>query len=83
MAAKRWSLAHEGHRPGSLQELVPDYLPGVPLDPCEAKPVRWNAASGTVYVIGDDGVDDVPVLPVMPAGRFVSPLKASPGARLP
>jgi hypothetical protein len=80
VAAKRWSLAHEGHRPGSLQELVPEYLPGVPLDPYEAKPVRWDAASGTVYVIGEDGVDDVPV---MPAGRFVSPLKTSPGARLP
>ena len=80
VAAKRWSLAQEGHRPGSLQELVPDYLPGVPLDPYEAKPVRWDAASGTVYVIGEDGVDDVPA---MPAGHFVSPLKASPGARLP
>ncbi len=80
VAAKRWSLAHQGHRPGSLQELVPDYLPGVPLDPYEAKPVRWDAPSGTVFVIGEDGVDDVPV---MPDGRFVSPLKTSPGARLP
>ena len=48
VAAKRWSLAHQGRRPGSLQELVPDYLPGVPLDPYDAKPVRWDAASGTV-----------------------------------
>ncbi len=83
VAAKRWSLAHQGRRPGSLQELVPDYLPGVPLDPYDAKPVRWDGASGTVYVIGEDGVEDVPVMPVLPAGRFVSPLKASPGARLP
>ena len=80
VAAKRWSLAHEGHRPGSLQELVPDYLPGVPLDPYEARPVRWDAASGTVYVIGEAGVDDVPV---MPAGRFVSLPKTGAGARLP
>ena len=63
VAAKRWSLAHGGQRVPALADLVPEYLPEVPLDPYDGRPLRWDAASGTAYVSGSDGVDDLPEFP--------------------
>lgn len=80
LAAKRWSLAHEGRRPSTLRELVPDYLPEIPLDPYEGQPLKWDHATGTVYAVGDDGVDD---LPPLPADLFSVARKDGCAARLP
>jgi len=60
IAAKRWSLAHEGKRVSALTDLVPDYLAAVPLDPYDNQPLKWDAATATVYCIGQDGVDNIP-----------------------
>lgn len=63
IAAKRWSLAHGGQRVPSLADLVPEFLSDVPVDPYDGRPLRWDAATGTAYVIGYDGVDSLPTIP--------------------
>lgn len=63
VAVKRWSLAHDGKYPSSLLELVPDFLPELPMDPYDGGPIHWDAASGTVFSTGEDGIPDVPAIP--------------------
>jgi hypothetical protein len=49
------------HRdPNSLDELVPDYLSTIPIDPWNGRPLRMRHADGGIvlYSIGDDLVDD-------------------------
>jgi len=41
-----------GRKPQTLGELVPAYLPAVPLDPFDGKPFRYNPDAGTVYSVG-------------------------------
>jgi hypothetical protein len=60
IAAKRWSLAHGGQQVKTLNELVPQFLPDVPLDPYDNQPLKWDATTGTVYVIGPDDIDNLP-----------------------
>lgn len=65
-AAARLRVALEQYRraqnrwPAALAELVPDYLPAVPLDPYDGNPVRFtNSPAGLLlYSIGLDLVDD-------------------------
>jgi hypothetical protein len=51
-----------GHRPHSLDELVPGYLPAIPTDPfCpDRTPIgyRPDADPPVLYSVGTDGVDD-------------------------
>lgn len=51
-----------GRIPGSLAELVPDYVDALPLDPCTtADELRYVVHPGDAYVlysVGNDGVDD-------------------------
>jgi hypothetical protein len=52
----------EKHPPNTLEELVPRWLPAVPRDPFDDKPLRYrvNTADGTwiVYSVGPDQKDD-------------------------
>ena len=41
-----------GRAPQTLDELVPAYLPSVPLDPFDGKPFRYNPDLGVVYSVG-------------------------------
>ena len=43
-----------------LEELVPQFLPSVPLDPYDGQPLRYKRlpAGFVVYSIGADGRDD-------------------------
>ena len=43
-----------GNFPPSLESLVPDYLPSVPRDPYDGKPLRYLPAKGIVYSVGLD-----------------------------
>lgn len=70
IAAKRWSLAHGETLPVSLTDLVPDYLPEVPLDPENSQPLLWDATSGVVYSMGADASDNIPV--IQPTEVFAS-----------
>ena len=60
IALKRCQLKH-GNYPAELSELTPEFLPSVPLDPVDGKPLRYRPNSdGTflLYSVGEDGVDD-------------------------
>ena len=60
IALKRCQLKH-GNYPAELSGLTPEFLPSVPLDPVDGKPLRYRLnADGTflLYSVGEDGVDD-------------------------
>jgi hypothetical protein len=60
IALRRWEIRH-GKLPNSLNELVPDMLPSVPIDPMDGKPLRYRGnADGTflLYSVGTNGKDD-------------------------
>ncbi len=40
--------------PADLDSLVPRYLPSVPIDPYDGKPLRYSAEKRTIYSIGSD-----------------------------
>lgn len=58
-SAERFRMA-TGRYPATLDELVPDYLPAVPRDPFNGRPVRMVAtAEGmTIYSVGENETDD-------------------------
>jgi hypothetical protein len=59
LAAERYRDAH-GDWPRDIADLVPDYLAAVPLDPFDAKPLRFRRVDdgAIVYSVGEDGRDD-------------------------
>ena len=57
LAMRRFELG-KGRLPAALDELVPQYLSSVPLDPFDGAPMRWNAAKQIVYSVGSDLDDD-------------------------
>jgi hypothetical protein len=59
LALKRYQLRH-GTYPPELAALVPDFVPSVPRDPVNGKPLRYQSTGKTylLYSIGDDGVDN-------------------------
>src|SRR5581483_9949149 len=59
VAVERYRLAH-GHWPAALTDLVPDYLPKVPIDVYDGAPVRFRRLPDgvAVYSVGEDGVDN-------------------------
>jgi hypothetical protein len=50
----------QGRYPASLQELVPAYLPEVPLDVYDGQPLRYQRRGDgfVLYSIGPDGQDN-------------------------
>ena len=59
LAAKRYQLAH-GKLPEDLDDLAPEYLDAVPIDPCDGEPLRYRRSETGVriYSVGPDGFDD-------------------------
>jgi hypothetical protein len=59
LAAEQYRMK-TGKLPDSLNALVPDYLPEVPLDPFDGKPLRLLATDEgiVIYSFGEDGYDD-------------------------
>lgn len=60
MAIQRYHLA-QGRYPSGFSDLVPEYLDNVPIDPFDAKPLRWTkdeSGKPLIYSIGPDEVDD-------------------------
>lgn len=58
LAIERYRLRHR-ELPKSLDDLVPEFLPEVPLDPFDGKPLRYRLEANEykVYSIGTDGID--------------------------
>ena len=59
LAIRMYELDH-GRRPEKLADLVPRYLPKVPIDPFDAKPLKYrpDLSKPVLYSVADDGVDD-------------------------
>jgi hypothetical protein len=59
LAAERFRLRH-GRWPETLDELVPEFLDKVPIDPFDGKPLRWLRKSDgwTIYSVSKDGLDN-------------------------
>ena len=60
IALKRYQLLH-GKPPPELAALVPGYVPSVPIDPVDGKPLRYRLNSDVnfvLYSIGADGIDN-------------------------
>lgn len=60
-----------GRWPETLGALVPRYMPSVPRDPFDGKPLRYVRVSGvpTLYSIGADARDDGGVPPTTESGK--------------
>jgi len=50
--------AQHGALPESLADLVPDYLPAVPLDDFDGKPLRYSREKKLIYSVGWNLTDD-------------------------
>ena len=48
----------KGRRPETLADLVPDYLPEIPLDPYDGEPFRYSAEKGIVWAVGQNLKDE-------------------------
>lgn len=60
VALKRYQL-RQGRYPERLDQLVPDFLSAVPIDPMVGQPLRYRLnANGTftLYSVGDNGTDE-------------------------
>ncbi len=59
IGVQRYFRVH-GKLPEKLDELVPTFLPSVPMDPYDGKPLRYVVRQDeyVVYSIGKNGVDD-------------------------
>jgi hypothetical protein len=61
LAIRVYQLDHDGAFPASLEELVPAYIPGVPLDPFTSDGRKLGYRSSPqpfIYGVGEDGVDN-------------------------
>jgi len=59
LAVERYRLAR-GALPETLRDLVPTYIPDVPGDPFDGKPLRYKHLERgyVIYSVGSDGTDD-------------------------
>lgn len=60
LAPKRYTLQN-GSLPATLAALVPDWLPVLPTDPMDGKPLCYRTAEGkdfVLYSVGSNGKDD-------------------------
>lgn len=61
LAIRLYELDH-GHRPATLADLLPEYLPGPPIDPFRSDGAWIGYLPGgdppRLYSVGEDGVDD-------------------------
>ncbi|MBN9689573.1 MAG: hypothetical protein J0M24_04985 [Verrucomicrobia bacterium] len=59
-AVERYRLKNSSRLPERLEELVPEFLPAVPLDPFDGRPLRYEVSGEgyVIYSVGSDLVDD-------------------------
>lgn len=62
IALERYRRAH-GTYPATLAELVPAYLPAIPLDPWDGKPIKYlppdaNRQTPILYSVGENQIDN-------------------------
>ncbi|MGD0770497.1 MAG: hypothetical protein ABSB42_20115 [Tepidisphaeraceae bacterium] len=79
VAMTRFRLDH-GMFPSHLDDLVPNYLDAVPIDPFDGQPLRLAIKNGQwiIYSVGPDGVDDGGVEMVNGKGDVIFTLMSRP-----
>ena len=50
--------ARNGRHPKTLNALVPEYIPAIPRDPFDGKPLRYNSKKKIIYSVGFNLKDD-------------------------
>ena len=60
IAIYRWRLKHPGQWPAKLEELVPEFLPEIPADPWNGKPLTWDSTAHFIQAVGSDWTGDPP-----------------------
>lgn len=71
LALERFFVKHARY-PAALAELTPEFLPAIPLDPCDGKPLRYRttpAGRYQLWSVGIDGKDDDGKVTVDSKGR--------------
>ena len=58
VAARLFAADHGGNVPAGWADLVPAYLPAVPTDAVDGRPLRWAEGPPRVYGVGEDERDD-------------------------
>lgn len=58
LALRLYQLDHDGRRPATLEALVPAYLPSVPVDAIDGRPLRYDPARAILWSVGENNVDD-------------------------
>jgi hypothetical protein len=48
----------KGSFPQTIEELVPGYLPGIPTDPFDGQPLRYDPERKIIYSVGENGTDE-------------------------
>lgn len=56
LAVRRFQLA-AGVLPGSVDDLIPDYLDAIPRDPFHGEPLLYSREKKIIYSLGADGID--------------------------
>jgi hypothetical protein len=56
VAVCRYKTEHRAYPP-DLSVLVPRYLPAIPEDPYDGKPLRFDPGRGLLWSVGSDGID--------------------------
>ena len=60
LAVERYRLRHDDKLPGKLEDLTPEFLKKVPVDPFDGQPLRFRLLTNgyVIYSIGANRVDD-------------------------
>jgi hypothetical protein len=76
VAVEKYRVGH-GRLPARLEDLTPELIPVVPLDPFDGKPMRMRRTEHglVVYSIGPDGIDNggTPIPPIQKSGQPYPP----------
>ena len=62
-AIARHRLEYAGAFPSKLEDLVPTYLDGVPLDPFTGDPISYDPRAARIWCTGEDGKTDATLVP--------------------
>ncbi|MEA2736534.1 MAG: hypothetical protein QOE14_2985 [Humisphaera sp.] len=82
LAVRAWSADHNGALPASLNDLVPEYLPGVPDDAMSVVPAPLLYATGPTPIVYSAGVNEIR-RPAAAATRGAAPRFVKPDFSIP
>jgi len=58
LALAGYANQHDGKLPETLEELAPEYIEAIPLDPMDGEPLRYDNVARKVWSIGRDLTDE-------------------------